>query len=108
MLLEARVHPARLAEFRRWYAEEHVPRVLAIPGIVEHRALRWGPSPRRDAPNVMSLFLFESAEVIQQALGSREARRARRDWERWAADVRDLTVQVYANLDARTIARHLN
>jgi quinol monooxygenase YgiN len=108
LLVQARVRPSRLAEFRRWYLAEHLPHVLAIPGVVEYRLLRWSGTPRRDAPNVMTAFIFKDESVIHEALQSREAQRARRDWERWGGDVRDLSVQVYARMDARASIRHLN
>ena len=85
-----------------------MPRVLAIPGIEEHRLLAWLSGPRRDAPNLISAFMFRDERVIEEAMRSREAAAARGDWERWAAEVRGLSVQIYGTLDVRGSLRHLS
>jgi hypothetical protein len=108
LLIQARVRPGVLREFYRWYWTEHVPHVLAIPGIEDHRLIHWLGAPRRDAPNLMSVFAFHDERVIEQAMRSREATLARGDWERWAAEVRGLTVQIYGSLDVRDSLRHLS
>jgi uncharacterized protein (TIGR02118 family) len=108
LLVRARVHPAQLTEFRRWYRTVHLPHVLGIPGIVGYRGLAFGADANDDAPNVLSVYLFADESVVQKALGSPEAQRARADWAEWAQYVRDLTIQVYAPVDARVNLRHLN
>ncbi len=108
LLVRARIRPALLPEFRRWYRTVHLPHALSIPGIVEYRDLSFGSQAQHGAPNVLSVFLFKDESVIQKALQSPEAERARRDWERWEGEVRDLTIQVYAVFDTVTTVRHLN
>jgi uncharacterized protein (TIGR02118 family) len=108
LFVRARVRPAVLPEFRRWYRTVHVPHALAIPGIVEYRDFAYGPQAAHGAPNVLSVFVFQDETVIQKALQSPEAESARRDWERWEGDVRDLTIQIYAAFDIATTVRHLN
>lgn len=108
LLVRARVRPARLAEFRAWHATVHVPHVLAVPGIVSYRRLTAGPEIVDDGPNHAALFFFRDEEVIQAALSSPQADSARRDWETWASDVRDLSISVFAEMDTRQLLRHLN
>lgn len=108
LLVHAWVRPALLPEFRRWYASVHVPHVLAIPGIVEYRALTQASLALPGSPNVLSMFFFADESVIPKALRSPEAAQARRDWERWAEHVRGLAIQIYAAFDARAGVRHLN
>jgi hypothetical protein len=108
LLVRARVRPALLAEFRRWYRAVHLPHALQIPGVVEHRSLTFGAQAPRGAPNVLSIFIFADESVIQKALQSAEAAQARRDWERWEEHVRDLSIQVYATFDPATTVRHVN
>ncbi|MHB8574535.1 MAG: EthD domain-containing protein [Dehalococcoidia bacterium] len=108
LVVRARIHPSRLAEFQEWYRRVHLPHALAIPGIVGYRGLEPPPGAARGMPNVLSLFLFADDSDIQKALQSREAQLARRDWEVWSHAVRDLSIQVYTGLDARVTLRHLN
>src|SRR5436190_15533306 len=98
LLVRARVQPRRLAEFRAWYRRVHLPHVLAIPGIVGYRGLQPSDGAPPGSPNVLSVFLFENEGVVQKALQSPEAQRARRDWEEWAEAVRDLSIQIYASM----------
>lgn len=108
LLVRARIRPSRLEEFRVWHAAVHVPHVLAIPGITSYRRLTAGPEIVDDGPNHASLFFFRDENLIQRALSSPEAERARRDWESWAADTRDLSISIFAQLDTRPLLRHLN
>jgi uncharacterized protein (TIGR02118 family) len=108
LLVRARIAPERLDEFRRWHASVHVPHVLRIPGITRAYRLDPGPGTAEQGPNHLALFTFADEQAVQRALNSPEAERARRDWEAWAADVRDLAIQIYATLDSRTLLRHLN
>jgi uncharacterized protein (TIGR02118 family) len=108
MLVHARIRPSILSEFKRWYGSVHVPHVLAIPGVIEYRALLPGPRALPGTPNVLSAFVFEDESVIQKALRSPEAALARRDWERWSEHVRGLSIQIYSAFDAHASVRHLN
>lgn len=108
LLVRARIDPAALPEFRAWYHRVHLPHVLAIPGIVGYRGLSYGPGAPPGAPNVVSLYLFADEGVVQKALASAEAQRARADWEQWAGRVRDLAIQIYAPVNARATLRHVN
>jgi len=108
LLIQARIRPSILVEFRRWYATVHVPHVLAIPGIVGYRALSFGVGAARSTPNLLSVFAFLDDSVIQAALASSEAQRVRQDWQQWASEVRNLSIQVYTGIDATVSLRHLN
>src|SRR5579859_5866139 len=84
LLVRARIDPAALPEFRGWYHRVHLPHVLAIPGVVGYRGLAYGPGAPAGAPNVVSIYLFADESVVQKALGSSEAQRARQDWAEWS------------------------
>ena len=108
LLVRARVRRTRLAEFEAWHRAVHVPHVLAVPGITAYRKVTLSPAAQEAGPNHMAIFLFRDEDAIQPALSSGEAGRARADWERWSADVRELAIEIYANLDSRALLRHLN
>jgi len=108
LVVRARVHPDHLDDFRAWYRRVHLPHVLAIPGIVGYRGLRFSAAGEAETPNVLSIFLFADESVVQKALGSAEAQQAREDWATWAEHVRELSIQIYAALDARATLRHVN
>ena len=91
MIVTALLDPAIRAEFEDWHATVHLPRVLAIPGLVSGRSLI-NPSY---AANYAMIYVFESDEALRGALASPEAAEARRDWERWRDHMRDLTVHFY-------------
>ncbi len=103
MLVSAVVDPAVQAEFDLWHREVHLPRVLRVPGIVAGRRLCAPPS----APNYMALYVFEDDAAIRTAFASNEAQQARDGWQRWSDSIRDLTVQLYAEIAAvRPLFRH--
>jgi uncharacterized protein (TIGR02118 family) len=103
MLVSAVVDPAAQAEFDVWHREVHLPHVLRVPGIVSGRRLCAPPS----APNYMALYVFEDDAAIRTAFASSEAQQAREDWQRWSDSIRDLTVQLYAEIAAvRPLFRH--
>jgi hypothetical protein len=97
MLVTAQLDPGVRQEFDRWHAEVHLPRVLAIPGIVHGRRLA-SPSP---SVNYMMLYTFEDEAVLRSALASSEANEAREDWQRWRDHIRDLAVHFYATLQVQ-------
>ena len=80
-----------MEEFERWYRETHMPRVLEIPGLLGCRRLRSSQSAQ-----FMALYEFENEEVIQPALQSTQARRAREQWRTWLPHVVDFSVEIYA------------
>jgi hypothetical protein len=86
-------------EFLSWYKSEHLPHVLAIPGIVKAYRSRC-PGGRWTA-----LYELSDEASVQQVFASSEANVARRDWERWLSDVSELSVEVYAPL-APLVAFH--
>ena len=108
LLVRARLRPSKLEQFEQWHRAVHVPHVLAVPGITGYRRVRIPEAAQATGPNHMALFLFRDDDAIQPALSSSEADKARRDWESWATDVRELSIQIYAPLDSRALLRHLN
>lgn len=94
MMVSAEVDPAIRDDFDRWHRDEHLPRVLAIPGVVRGR--RFSPPP--GAPSYLAVYTFADDAAVRLAFASEEAGHARADWERWVESVRDLTVAVYAEI----------
>lgn len=104
LVVRAHIDQAVLAEFQRWYRQEHLPHVLQIPGIV--RAYR--SHCRRPGINWTALYEFSDESVVQEALASQEAARARLDWQRWLPYVSELTVEVYTPASPLPIYHHWN
>jgi antibiotic biosynthesis monooxygenase (ABM) superfamily enzyme len=104
LVVRAQVNPEIFAEFERWYLREHIHHMLQIPGIVAAYRAR---SPR-NSPNWMTIFKFSGESVVQDALASPEADRARQDWERWLPYVSEVTVEVYNPLMPLPAYRHWN
>lgn len=104
MVVSALLDPAVRAEFDQWHATVHVPRVLAIPGIIGGRQLI-NPTP---VANYAMIYFFESDQALRAALASPEAGEARRDWERWADHMRDLTVHFYDEYQPARLYLRLN
>lgn len=48
-------------EFNRWYDEEHIPELLAIPGFRSARRLRNSDEPH----NYLTIYELESVEVLE-------------------------------------------
>lgn len=94
LVIRAQIDPSQLEDFEQWYREVHLPNVLKIPGIVGGFRC-W---PRSGYPNHFALYKFRDDSVIEAALGSPEALRARASWSRWTAYVREMSVEVYAQL----------
>ena len=104
LVVRANIEPSIMDDFVRWYETEHLPHVMAIPGIV--RAFRSNCSRR--GVNWTALYELKDDASIQQALQSGEANRARQDWERWMQHVSELTVEVYAALGPLPGYHHWN
>ena len=92
MLVTAVIDPAVQDAFNMWHHEEHLPRVLRIPGIVQGRRLT-NPAA---APNYAAIYVFRDDAALRSALASQEAQEARGDWQRWSEHIRDLTVHFYS------------
>jgi hypothetical protein len=99
LLVRARVHRAKLEEFRRWNRATHIPRMLAMDGVEQAFFVR--PAPLSDASTVLMLFVFHNDTAIQKALNSPEAARLRTGWDEWVPFVRDVSIQIYTTLGAR-------
>lgn len=95
MLVTAQLDPAIRSDFDDWHARVHVPRVLAIPGIVSGRRL----SDLSPVANYAMLYVFEDDAALRTALASPEANEAREDWQRWSDHVRDLAIHFYAEYE---------
>ena len=95
LLVRARLAPDTMEEFSAWHTATHLPHVLAIPGIARARQLKG----TQDLAGTHTM-LFEIADdaSVESVLASTEAREARQDWERWATQVRELTLEVFASL----------
>ncbi len=93
-----------MEEFERWYCREHLPHVMAIPGVV--KAFR--AQCHRRGVNWTALYEMSDDASVQKAITSPQADTARRDWEKWAEHVDDVTVEIYAALGPLSVFHHLN
>ena len=103
--VRARLAPDLMAEFEAWHHATHLPNVLRLPGIIGARRVR---GVRDLAGTFLMAFEFEDAAAVQPALASREASRARRDWERWRPHLQELSIEIYAPLEAVDLYHHRN
>jgi hypothetical protein len=94
LIVRASIEDGVMPEFLAWYEAEHLPHVMAIPGIVK----AYRSQCRTRGANWTAIYILSEKATVQQVLASSEADQARRDWERWLAHVSDLTVEVYAPL----------
>jgi hypothetical protein len=94
LIVRATIEDEVMPEFVRWYREEHLPHVMAIPGVQKAYRSRCGGN----RGNWTTLYQLADDVTVQQVLSSSEADQARRDWERWLSHVSELTVEVYAPL----------
>jgi hypothetical protein len=94
LIVRASIDESRMDEFLVWYKHEHLPHVMAIPGVV--RAYR--TNCRRGGINWTAMYELKDDASVRTAIASGEADRARRDWENWLPFVSDLSVEVYAQL----------
>ncbi|MCH7488896.1 MAG: hypothetical protein J4O00_10910 [Chloroflexi bacterium] len=104
LVVRASVEPSVMEEFERWYCREHLPHVMAIPGVVKaYRA-----KCNRRGVNWTALYEMSDDASVQKAITSPQADRARRDWEKWAQHVSEVTVEIYAPLGPLSVFHHLN
>jgi hypothetical protein len=104
LVVRATIDDSRMAEFLVWYVKEHLPHVMAIPGVIK----AYRSNCRRRGVNWTALYELADETSVQTVIGSREADRARRDWERWLPYVADLSVEVYAPLAPLAGLHHWN
>ena len=104
LVVRAKIDDTMMEEFLSWYVAEHLPHVMAIPGVV--RAYR--TNCRRRGINWTTLYELADDTSVQKVITSSEAERARRDWERWMPHVADLSVEVYAALAPLSGFHHWN
>ena len=104
LVVRASVETSIMEEFERWYCREHLPHVMAIPGIVK----AYRVTCHRRGVNWTALYEMSDDASVQKAITSPQADTARRDWEVWAEHVADVTVEVYASLGPLSVFHHLN
>jgi hypothetical protein len=104
LVVRASIEEAMMDEFVRWYEAEHLPHVMAIPGVVKAFRSRC----RRKGINWTALYELADDASVQKAISSGEAEQARKDWERWLPHVSELSVEVYANLAPLSSFHHWN
>lgn len=79
-LVKFKVPEAIRAEFDRWYAEEHLPEVIAFPGTVGARRFRTLLGD--DEYNEISLFEFRDEAALAAYLDSPHRRRVTEEFDR--------------------------
>jgi len=104
LVVRASIEPSVMEEFERWYCREHLPHVMAIPGIVKAYRSRC----HRRGVNWTTLYEISDDASVQTAMSSPQAERARRDWETWAQHVSDVTIEIYAALGPLPVFHHCN
>lgn len=92
LLVRARPRPGAAEPFGRWFRDVHLGDAAAIPGFTTVRA---GCTP---GGTWLGVYTFESAEAVQVTLASPEAAYARGTWERWAGDLEELQIEMFASL----------
>ncbi len=92
LLLRAHPKAPERASFERWFRGAQVPAVRRIPGI---SGIEVGRTP---GGTTLGFYMFESADVVQAALGSPEAAYARGTWEAWAPHLDQLLIEIWAPL----------
>jgi len=90
LLVRARAKPERRAEFAAWFRAVHLAEVTLIPGIATVR------SGRAPGDTHLGLYSFENVEVLQAALASPEAAKARATWEEWTPHLEELLIEMWA------------
>lgn len=104
LVVRASIEESVLPEFERWYASEHLPNVMLIPGITK----AYRTHCRRKGINWTTMYELSDDSAVQKAMASPEAERARGDWERWLPHVTDLSVEVYTGLGPLASLHHWN
>ena len=104
LVVRATIDDSMMADFMTWYVNEHLPHVMAIPGVIK----AYRSNCRRRGVNWTALYELADETSVQTVIGSSEADRARRDWERWMPYVADLSVEVYAPLTPLAGFHHWN
>ncbi len=104
LVVRASVEPSVMEEFERWYCREHLPHVMAIPGVIK----AYRSNCNRRGVNWTTLYEIADDASVQRALGSPQADKARRDWATWAQHVSDVTVEIYAALGPLSVFHHWN
>ena len=92
LLVRARPKPGVRARFEPWFRQVHLRDVAAIPGIVRIR------SGFTSEGTALGFYSFESNDAVQAAMASSGAAYARGTWERWAPDLEELLIEVFAAL----------
>jgi hypothetical protein len=104
LVVRASIEEKLMDDFVKWYVAEHLPHVMAIPGVIK----AYRSSCRRRGVNWTALYELADESAVQTAIGSTEADQARRDWERWLPHVAELSVEVYAPLSPLSSFHHWN
>jgi hypothetical protein len=104
LVVRAAIEESVMDEFLKWYVRDHLPHVMAIPGVV--RAFR--STCNRRGINWTTLYELKDDASVQLAITSPEADQARRDWERWLPHISELSVEVYASLTPAATFRREN
>ncbi len=104
LVVRATIEDTVMGDFVAWYVKEHLPHVMAIPGVT--KAFR--SNCHRKGVNWTTLYEMADDTAVQKAQASTEADRARRDWERWLPHVSELSVEVYAPLGPLPTFQHWN
>ncbi len=104
LVVRAMIDESMMSDFVAWYLKEHLPHVLAIPGVTK----AYRSNCKRKGVNWTALYELADETSVQTVIGSSEADRARRDWERWMPYVADLSVEVYAPLAPLAGFHHWN
>jgi hypothetical protein len=92
LVVRACIDPTVMDEFVCWYKQEHLPHVMAIPGVA--KAFR--STARGGGCNWTAVYELSDDVTVGQVLTSSEANVARQDWARWIDHVTELSVSVYA------------
>lgn len=92
LLVRTRAKPEARERFTEWYLGEHLQDVRKIPGVVDVMTGHTSLGTR------LGWYFFESSEQVQPALSSPEAAFTRGAWQRWAADLEELGIELYGAL----------
>lgn len=92
LLLRARVRPDARTGFDRWFRETHLRDVARIPGIAGVQSGSTAGGAR------LGFYSFAGAGVVQSAMGSPEAAYVRGAWAPWAAELEELSIEIFAPL----------